>query len=216
MPPQPTSSHETLRQPHPRHSAGEQWFDDADSEDLPARPRRRLSGPVPLVLLAILLIACGFIGGVLVEKGENSTAASSGSAAGLASRFAALRSGASGSLAGARSASGSAGGTSGFTRPTTGTVAYLAGKTLYVTDSEGNTIKVATSSATSVSKTVTASVQGIHPGETVSIVGATGTNGSIKAESISVGSSSGGLAGLFARGGKTEGAGAQSLFGSGG
>ncbi len=204
MPPQPTPRQETLRQP-----ADAQWFDDTDAEELPPRPRRRLTGPVPLVLAAILLIACGFIGGVLVEKGENSTDASSGAAAGLASRFAALRSEAAGSPTGPRSASASAG----FTRPTSGTVTYLAGKTLYVTDSEGNTIKVATSSATSVSKTVTASVRGIHPGETVSIVGATGTNGSIKAESISVGAS---LAGLFGRGGKSESGGAQSLFGSGG
>ena len=36
------------------------------------RPRRRLLSPV-LALLGVLLIACGFIGGVLVEKGETSS-----------------------------------------------------------------------------------------------------------------------------------------------
>ncbi|MHB8242148.1 MAG: hypothetical protein ACYDHN_09170 [Solirubrobacteraceae bacterium] len=211
-PPQPTPSHETLRQPHSSQPDA-QWLDD-DTDELPPRPRRRLAGPLPLALLATLLIACGFIGGVLVEKGQVSTGASSGSAAGLASRFAALRSGAAGSPTGVQSASASGAGA--FTRPTTGTVAYLAGKTLYVTDTEGNTIKVATSSATSVSKTATASVRGIHPGETVSVVGATTANGSIRAQSISVGSSGGGLSGLFGSGARSTTGGAQSLFGSGG
>ncbi len=44
-------------------------------EELARRPRRRLLGtggnPIPLALLGVLLIACGFIGGVLVEKGQS-------------------------------------------------------------------------------------------------------------------------------------------------
>ena len=72
-------------------------------------------------------------------------------------------------------------------RPTAGTVAYLAGSTLYVTNSEGNTVKVTTSAGTSVTKTVKASVKDIHPGETVTVTGATGSNGALSAESISVG-----------------------------
>jgi hypothetical protein len=43
----------------------EPWLDQP--EELPRRPRRRLLTPVPLALLAALLIASGFIGGVLVE-----------------------------------------------------------------------------------------------------------------------------------------------------
>ena len=111
----------------------------------------------------------------------------------------------------------------GFTRPTAGTVAYLAGSTLYVTNSEGNTVKVTTSAGTSVTKTVKASVKGIHPGETVTVTGATGSSGAVSAESISVGSGGGGLAALFGgRGsssgstGGSSGSGKPSLFGSGG
>lgn len=198
--------------------------------ELPPRPRRRLLGvrgnPVPLALLGVLLTACGFIGGVLVEKGQSSPSGSAtGVAASLASRFRALREGAGaggggGPSAAAALAGGSARAGAGFTRPTTGTVAYLAGRTLYVTNAEGNTVKVTTSAGTSVSRTVKASLKRIHPGETVTVTGRTGSNGVLSAESISVGASAGGLAALFggAGGGGGGGAssGAPSLFGNGG
>ncbi|MGA9313584.1 MAG: hypothetical protein WBV77_03030, partial [Solirubrobacteraceae bacterium] len=76
----------------------EEWLEEPPESELPPRPRRRLLTPVPLALMGILAIACGFIGGVLVEKGQSSSSSSAGGASGLASRFAALRgaSGASG------------------------------------------------------------------------------------------------------------------------
>jgi hypothetical protein len=208
-------------------------------EDLPRRrSRRRLLGvggnPIALTLLAVLLIACGFIGGVLVEKGQSSTSSASDGTGGLTARFAALRGGASttGARTGAASAARSAGGgAAGFFAGgaggagggrTTGQVAYLAGSTLYVTDAEGNTVKVTTSAGTTVTKTVSSHVKAIHPGETVTILGATGTNGAVGAESISVATSGGGLAALLGagRGGNSTragaGAGAPALFGNGG
>jgi len=200
---QPAASHEEPLEAH------DDWLQEP--EELPRRPRRRLLGvganPLALALIGVLLSACGFIGGVLVEKGQTSSSSSTGSAvASLASRFRALRggtgAGASASGGGSGAASSAAGG---FTRPTAGTVAYLAGDTLYVTNAEGNTIKVTTSAGTSVSKTVKASLKGIHPGETVTVTGQTGANGAVSAESISVGSS-GSLAALF--GGSSGGTGA--------
>jgi hypothetical protein len=206
----------------------EDWLES--SAELPPRPRRRLLSPAPLALLGVLLTACGFIGGVLVEKGQTSSSnASAGGAASLiSSRLAALRGGSSsagaapggsGSAAGASGAgsAGSAGGGQraafglgggGAGRPVSGQVAYLAGSTLYVTDAEGNTLKVKTSPATTVTKTVKASVKGIHPGETVTVLGASAANGSVSAESISVGSGGTGLAALF--GGAGRGAAAPS------
>jgi hypothetical protein len=193
----------------------DEWLED--SEELPRRPRRRLLSPIPLSLLGVLLAACGFIGGVLVEKGQNPSSSSGGAATGLAARFAAARGATSG--AGAKSAatgsgSGGLGSGAGFTRPTAGTVAYLAGSTLYVTNAEGNTVKVTTSPATSVTKTVKASVNAIRPGETVTITGASGSGGAIGAESISVGSSGGGLAALFGAGSRSSGAASGSPSGS--
>ena len=204
----------------------EEWLEEPRESELPPRPRRRLLTPIPLALMGVLAIACGFIGGVLVEKGENSSSSSGGGASGLASRFAALRAGASGtsgtsaasgtSSTGTRSGAGSAtggfgGGTAaaGFKRPTAGTVAYLDGHTLYVTNAEGNTVKVTTSAGTTVNKTVKSSVKAIHPGETVTITGETGSGGSVSAESINVGSG-GGLAALFGGSGGRGGSGASS------
>jgi hypothetical protein len=226
---QPTVQSAALQGGHERHAAdrpqgpayggfdeGEEWLDDP--AELPPRPRRRLLGaggnPLALALFGVLLIACGFIGGVLVEKGETSSSSSAaGATAGFASRFAALRGGSSTGATRSSSAAGAGGSFgAGAGRPTAGTVAYLDGSTLYVTNSEGNTIKVKTSRATSVNKTVTSSVKGIHPGETVTITGNTGSNGAVSAESISVGSSGAGLAALF--GGSESRAGSTSSSGS--
>ena len=99
-----------------------------------------------------------------------------------------------------------------------------------MTTAEGNTVKVTTSPATSVTKTVKATVAGIHPGETVTITGATSSNGAISAESIRVGAGAGGgLGALFGAGtgagagGKGAGSkaggsggGEPALFGNGG
>jgi hypothetical protein len=209
-----------------QETAEEDWLEEP--EELPHRPRRRLLSPIPLALLGVLLAACGFIGGVLVEKGQTSSSSAStsgaGAAAGLASRFRALREGASSTGSSSTSTSGSPSSVTGFARPTAGTVAYLDGSTLYVTNSEGNTVKVTTSAGTTVTKTVKSTLAGIHPGETVTITGATGSSGAISAESISAGSGGGGLAALFGGSGSgTSSAGSSgktsgepSLFGKGG
>jgi hypothetical protein len=200
------------------------WLEPTD--ELPPRARRRLLSPASLALLGVLLTACGFIGGVLVEKGQaSSSSTSAGGTANVISRSAALRAGASssgtgpsGAGAGSRELSGLG---SGAGRPVSGQVAYLQGSTLYLTESEGNTVKVRTSPATSVTKTVPASVKGIHPGETVTVAGATGSNGSVNAESIRVGSLGSGLSALFGGAARSAGTppaaagGGPALFGGG-
>ena len=213
--------HEPATLAYDQIDADADWPDESEEPDeLPRRPRRRLLTPLPLGLLGALLIAAGFIAGVQVQKGEETSPASSGATGStLASRLGALR-GAGTSTRGSGSSKAAGGGFpgagAGGARPTIGTVAYLAGNTLYVTNAEGNTIKVDTSPATSVTKTVTAQVNGVHPGETVTITGTTGASGAVSAESISVGSSAGGLSALFGGSAKSSGAGgAQALFGSG-
>ena len=216
--------------------AGEREWDE-DHDALPPRPRRRLLGsggnPVQVALLGVLLLACGFIGGVLVEKGQTSSSSSGAGGAGgaLASRFAALRGGAS--AAGGGSATGGAGaaatggaaGGGGFAGrfgaaggATIGEVSYISGSTLYVTNTEGDTVKVKTSAASSITKTVKTDVHGIHPGETVIVRGAKGSNGAVSAESVSVSTgagAAGGLGALFG-GGASGGGGARGAAGGGG
>ncbi|HWJ50788.1 MAG TPA: hypothetical protein VNR42_07195 [Solirubrobacteraceae bacterium] len=205
----------------------EDWIEEPSA--LPRRPRRRLLGvggnPIALTLLAVLLIACGFIGGVLVEKGQSSSSSTAGGAGGLAARFAALRAGTGATGARSGSSAAGAGGFPGAAERTSGQVAYLSGSTLYVTDAEGNTVKVVTSAGTTVTKTVSSHVKSIHPGETVTILGATGKSGAVSAESISAGAAGGGgLAALFGAGrggsstttgGGAGGGGSQALFGNG-
>ena len=217
----------------------EQWLEEPAEPELPRRPRRRLlrvgGNPIQLILMGVLLIACGFIGGVLVEKGQSSSSSSSG-AAGLASRFASLRAagGSSGASAGGASAggagtssgggrtpslfgaSGAGGSGAGSLGATIGQVAYVSGSTLYVTNTEGNTVKIKTSDASTVSKTVKSDVNGIHPGETVIVTGNPGANGAFQAESIRVseGGASGGLGALFG-GGRRGGSGGAQVNGAG-
>ncbi len=206
----------------------EQWPEEPAEPELPRRPRRRLlkvdGNPLQLALTGALLIACGFIGGVLVEKGQSSPSSpssSSGEASGLASRFAALRATASGG------SSATVGGTSagvggdrgaglfatggGGAGATVGQVAYVSGSTLYVTNAEGNTVKVKSSDASTVTKTVKSDVKGIHPGETVIVTGSSGADGDIQAEAIRVSQAgaSGGLGALFGGGLRGGAGGAQ-------
>ena len=215
-------------------------------EELPPRPRRRLLGtggnPLFLALLGVLLIACGFIGGVLVEKGETSSSSGSGAAGpGLPLRGPARRRRRrvrheqqrrrgtqrrggqrhDRRRRGCRRLRGALRRPRGAGGATIGEVSYISGSTLYVTNAEGNTVKVTTSPASSITKTVKSDVHGIHPGETVVVRGAKGSGGAVSAESISVGAAGvglgggGGLGALFGGGGTGRGAGGGGAGGGG-
>jgi hypothetical protein len=156
----------------------EHWTDEL--EELPPRPRRKLLTPISGALLAVLIAAGGFIGGVLVEKGQGGS--SSNPFAAAASRFA--RAGA-GTFAGP-------GGSSSEGAPTVGQVSSVEGRTLYVT-TPGGTVRVKVPVGEAVSKTITTSVHSIHPGENVVVQGTKGKSGAIAATSVRAtqGSSSG-------------------------
>jgi hypothetical protein len=206
-----------------------EWLDD--ESELPRRPRRRLLTPIPLALLAVLLIACGFIGGVLVQKGQGGGTASRGGGAsgGFPSGLAALRgatpgTGAAGgaSAAGGSGAKGGAGdfpgGAGSGGGVTTGEVAYVRGGTLYVTDSQGNTVKVSAAAGSKVTRTVSAKASDIHPGATVVVLGSKAKNGSISAISISVSTAASGSAASAGTSSSSAGASSGStptLFGPG-
>ena len=193
--------------------------------ELPPRPRRRLLGAGAhtgqVLLIGVLLTACGFIGGVLVEKGQTGSAAP---ASGLASRLSALRGGAaaggaSGAAATGRPGSGGFAGRLGAAggSVTIGEVAFVSGATLYVSDAEGATVKVKTSAASSITRTVKTSVRAIHPGDTVVVRGASGAGGALAAESVAVseGTAGGGLGALFGGGGAGAGGSASARGGGG-
>ncbi len=189
--------------------------------ELPRRPRRRFLQPLPVALLAALTAALGVLGGVLIEKGQqgsSTTAGGAGSSA-FAAAFARRAAGGGGTGGGAAAGGAAAGGaTGGGGFPgggvTAGEVTYVNGGTLYVTGREGNTVKVTTSASSRVTKTVTAQVKSIHPGDTVLVQGEAGKNGAVSASSVSVTASGGSSKTSTSQTG--SGGGAQALFGSGG
>ena len=188
-------------------------------EELPPRPRRRLITPLNLALLGVLLVAAGFIGGVLVEKGQVSSTPSTatGAGGGAFARRAGLT-GTGGAAAGGAGAAGrGALGAGAAANLTTGTVSVVDHGTLYVTDAQGNTIKVTGASGGTVTRTDLSSVSHVRPGDTVIVSGPKAGDGSIEATSIratAADAPSGGFASLF--GGAGGGAGASGGGGSSG
>jgi hypothetical protein len=158
----------------------EEWDDEPEQEDeLPPRPRNSFLRPLPMALLAILVAAAGFLGGVLVQKGSGEGASAGG---GLPAFLSAKAGSGSGSEAGAAQLPFAAAGASGSA--VTGTVTSVEGKTIYVKDSEGNTVAVKAEDGSTVSRDSNVGVKTIHPGDSVVVQGS--KNGStVKASSIS-------------------------------
>jgi hypothetical protein len=157
------------------------------SEELPRRPRRKLATPLTATLAAALIAALGFIGGVQVQK--SSADAAPARAAGGFSR-----------------AGGFTPGGGGNSDATVGTVANVDGKTLYVTDSSGSTIRVKTSSNSKVTRTAVSEVGEVHPGDTVIVQGEKSSSGTVTATSVTATAknATSGLAGLFRGGQQTQ------------
>jgi hypothetical protein len=174
------------------------WEPAPEEPALPPRPRRRLVTPASATLAAVLIAAVGFIGGVEVQKGQADDAGAAGGAAGGAAVAAGATGGARGGFAGRGGAQANA---------TIGSVANKHGSTLYVKDSNGNTVRVKTTSHSKINRTATASAGAIHPGDTVIVQGTKSSSGTITATQINATSSSaaGGLAGLFGGGGAGAG-----------
>jgi hypothetical protein len=182
-------------------------LDEDDFDDAPITPRARM--PRLTKLLAVFLVAAvAFAGGIFAQRhwGKSSSASGAGSARG---GFALP--GSSSTASGNRSGAGQSG--SRFGGLTVGQVAYVKGRTLYVTDSSGNTVKVKVPKGTRVTKSVTSSVAGIRPGDNV-VVNGTQKSGTVTATSVSVGGT--GAGGAFAGGfGGGSGSGAPTGFGGG-
>jgi hypothetical protein len=160
--------------------------DVGDDDDVAAEletlalSRRRKLPRVTLALTVALVGAGAFIGGAEAQKHLGSTSnASSGSGTGASSFASRFR--------GGGTATGGTSGASAFGGATIGTVTAIKGSTLYVTDASGNTVKVTTSAATQVSKTVSGTVKSVLPGNTVVIRGTAAKGGTIAATTITLG-----------------------------
>jgi hypothetical protein len=181
-------------------------WETEETDQLPPRRRRRwrVLTPVTGVLFAVLLVALGFIAGALAERGKarSSTAGSGAPRAGFGARGGAGGFGGQGGPPGAAAGGGSA---------VVGQVANLSGRTIYLTDTQGNTVKVRVPKGATVTKTSNAGFGAINPGDSLVVQGATAKNGTVTAGSIrataaSIGGASA-LSALFGGGGGGGGGG---------
>jgi hypothetical protein len=175
---------------------------DFDAEVPPPPPRRRR---LPLLTAGLALcaaIGAGVLGGILIQKhwGGSGSGGGRGAAAlaALSGRGGQAGRGAGGS--GARPAGANA-----FTRGgTVGQVKAIDGTSLYVTDLQGNTVKVTTGPGVRVRVTSDATLKKVRPGDYVTVEG-TQTKTGYRATSITDSGTESPLGGLFGGGGAAAG-----------
>jgi hypothetical protein len=160
------------------------------SDDLATEILRRRRKKLPRLTAALALavaLGAGIVGGIEIQKhygGSSTTAGTTGGATAFASRLAGGRTGGFGFGGFGRFGGGAGGGTA-------GTVTLIKGSTLYVTEPSGNTVVVHTSPSSRVTKSVSGTVQTIHPGDAVTVTGAQAANGSYTASTITIAGAAG-------------------------
>jgi hypothetical protein len=140
-------------------------------EELPRRERRRLVTPAGIVAGVVAIAALGFFGGVQVQKSRVSSTPTAARG--------------TGGFPGARTG-GTAGAGAGQqqTDATVGQVSSVDGKTIYVDDSTGNTLRIRLGKGGKVTRTAVSGVSAIHPGDTVIVQGEKASSGTVVASSI--------------------------------
>jgi hypothetical protein len=159
-------------------------WDDEDDPIAP-RPRGRLLRPLPLALIAVAIVAAGFLGGVEAQKGSEG---SSGAATGGLT-FAGKGTAPEGAAEGGSGGEGAAGagvvegtGTEaeagqglpafGATEAAaSGTVTAVEGRTVYVKESDGTVVAVKVGDGATVTRDSNVAAKKIHPGDTVVVEG---------------------------------------------
>ena len=196
-------------------ATAEDWYPEHD--ELPRRARARLLTPLTVLFMLVLFAACGFIGGVLVQKQQQTTATVVGAAAstrlGTGATGASGASGASGGFGGRFSSllGGGAG-----SRATVGTVTNIDGRKLFVTTAAGTMIEVLTTPESKITKSVSVGSKSVHPGDSVVVSGIKASNGSVTASSVSDSGNAGSAGGTSSLFGAGTGTGTGSTTSSGG
>lgn len=179
-------------------------------EEMPARPVREKLGRVTLGLLVLAFAAGAFWLGVVTEKHSlSSTSATTAATAARTARTGAAATGATGAAAGGGGGSGSGSGA------TVGQVKLIDGSNIYVTDSTGNVVKVATTPDSQITVTSSGTAKDVKPGDTVLVTGTTGDDGTVTATAVRDQGAGGAGFGGFG-GGRRGGAGGAPGAGAGG
>ena len=163
-------------------------YDDGDDEpEFQPRPRRRAHA-LTFALAGALLIAAGFYGGVLVQKHQDRGTSSASNARARTFPAAAGATGGTGTGAARGAGFGGFGGGGAGGGAVTGTVKFVDGKNVYVTDTSGNIVKVATVASSQLTKTDPATTKDVAPGDVVLVRGPQNTDGSYTAQSFVISS----------------------------
>jgi hypothetical protein len=173
---------------------------DGLAEELAHAAPKRWWNRGTVVLAGLVLLAGGFVGGVQVQKNWGSTQSrgsgfpaggfAAGAANGGAGRYGGGtgRGGAGAYGGGAFQPGGGAspqGGTAtAASSGTTGTVKLVDGSTIYVQTPDGNLVTVNTNGKTTVSAASTSTLKSVKAGQKVTVQGATGSDGSVTATSV--------------------------------
>jgi hypothetical protein len=144
-----------------------------------------------LVLGGVALILAGFLGGALVQKnyGTAATASGAGARAGAGAGGFAGRGTGAGAYGGGFTG-GTPGGTTGgatAAAATTGTVKLVDGDTIYVQTAAGTVVTVKTSGSTTVQTATKGTVKDVKAGQSITVQGAAGTDGTVTATSVTAG-----------------------------
>ncbi|WP_224277820.1 DUF5666 domain-containing protein [Streptomyces sp. LS1784] len=170
------------------------------SAELAAPPRRKLPW-LSLVLAGGVIATGAFAGGVWYQ--QNNGSSSGGKSSARPAAAAAAPGGGYGQNGSRRGGQGQGagqgqGGQAGFAR---GTVKAVDGNTVYLTDTNGNTIKVTTGDATKVQLNKEGKVADLQPGQSVTVVGTPDANGGYTASQLVEGAAGAGGFGGFGGGG---------------
>lgn len=193
-------------------ATAEDWY--PEHEELPRRARARLLTPFTVLLMLVLFAACGFIGGVLVQKQQQTTATVVGAAA--STRLGTGATGASGATGGFGGRFSSLLGGGAGSRATVGTVTNIDGRKLFVTTAAGTMVEVLTTPESKITKSVSVGSKSVHPGDSVVVSGIKASNGSVTASSVSDSGSAGSAGGISSLFGAGTGTGTGSSTSSGG
>ncbi|MFD9125283.1 DUF5666 domain-containing protein [Kitasatospora sp. NPDC059571] len=207
------SDHQSAAAGGPQDDAVELLASPPDARDITAElaapPRRKLPWPT-LVLAGAVIATLSFAGGVWYQKDSGT----SGSTRVSADRqgqggFGGQRGGYGGQRGGNGNggAPGGFGQNGGFTR---GTVTSVQGNTVTLTDANGNTVKVTTGDSTKVTLNKEGKVTDLQPGQTITVIGQKGSDGSLTATQVTEGAA-GGFGGFGGRGGGAPGGGGAAL-----
>jgi hypothetical protein len=146
--------------------------DPLAAELVKASPKRWWSR-ITLALCALLILVGGFAGGLEAQKQWGTSTTATNPTGGFPS----------GGFAGGGQPGGTAT-TTATAAGTTGTVKTVDGTTIYVQTADGNVVTVKLNSKTTVSTTGKGKLADVKPGQSVTVQGATGTDGTVTATSV--------------------------------